>query len=181
MESEIQQTPSYTFIALKWGLINALVSFIFTVVYKYSGSLDQFQESYAWVSSILSLVISVTFLVLAIREFREANKDELKYSTGLGLSTLLGAISGLVSGGFNYIYLSFIDDSSTTKQLNMMIEKYEEQGMSQSQIDQAVKMTKLFIGPGVQFVAIVFMSVVLYFIYGLIVSGIMKKEKSIFE
>ena len=176
-----ENNQSYTFIALKWSIINGLISFLYTIITKYSGLIDSFEESIGWLSSSFSLVLTLTILVFALREFRTQNADELKYSSGLGLSTLTGAITGLISGAFNYVYLAFIDDSSTAKQLAAVREKWEEQGLSQSQIDQAEKMTSLFMGPGVQFITLVFVSVLFFFLFGLIVSGIMKREKSIFE
>jgi hypothetical protein len=177
----IENKNSSSLIALKWGSINAILSFIYTLITKYSGMIDNFEESIGWLSSIFSLFLTITILVLALREFREQNGDELKYSSGLGLSTLTGAVTGLISGAFNYIYLVFIDNSSVAKQLEQVREKWEEQGLSQSQIEQAEKMTSLFMGPGVQFVTIVFVSVLFFFLFGLIVSGILKREKSIFE
>lgn len=176
-----QQKNSYTIIALKWAIINSLISFIFSVITKYSGLVDNFEESIGWLSTIFSIILSVSILFFGLREFRNVNNNELKYSTGLGISTLIGAVSGLFSGAFNYVYLTFIDNSSTAKQLEMVREKWEEQGMSQSQIEQAEKVTAMVMGAGVQFVFIVIASVFVFFFLGLIVSGILKKEKSIFE
>jgi hypothetical protein len=172
---------SYSLIALKFGAINSIISFIFTVITKYSGLIDDFEETVGWISIIFGLLLTVSILVFGIREFREHNNNVLNYSTGLGLSSLIGAISGIISGAFNYIYLAFIDNSSTLKQLEKIREKWEEQGMTQSQIDQAEKMTTMFMGPGAQFVLLVFSSLLFFFLFGLIVSGIMKREKSIFE
>lgn len=176
-----QQKDSYTVIALKWGVVNGLVSFVYSVITKYSGLVDNFEESIGWLSSIFGLVLTVSVLVFGLREFRKQNDDVLMYSTGLGIATLIGAINGLISGAFNYVYLAFIDDSSTVKQLEKVREKWEEQGMTQSQIESAEKITSVFMGPGVQFITLVFFSVLFSFILGLIVSGIMKREKSIFE
>lgn len=176
-----QQKNSYTLIALKWAVVNSLISFIFSVITKYSGLVDDFEESIGWLSTIFSLVLTVSVLVFGLREFRQVNNNELKYSTGLGISSLIGAISGLFSGAFNYVYLTYIDNSSTTKQLEMVREKWEEQGMTQSQMEQAEKMTTMIMGSGVQFVFIVFVSVIIFFFLGLIVSGILKRERSIFE
>jgi hypothetical protein len=180
METE-QSKNSYAIIALKWGLINGITSFVFTVITKYAGLVDSFEETVGWVTTIFSLILTIVILVFTLREYRNSNNDTLAYSMGLGLSTLVGAVTGIISGGFNYIYLAFIDGSSTTQQLEKMREKWEEQGLSQSQMDQAEEMSKMFMGPGVQFVSIVVISIIFFFILGLIVSGIMKREKPIFE
>ncbi len=172
---------SSALLALKWGAINAIFSFAYTILTKYSGMVDDFEESIGWLSTIFSLVLTITILVLCLREFRTTNGDQLKYGAGLGLSTMTGAITGIISGGFNYIYLAYIDNSTLTKQIEQAREKWEEQGLSQSQIEQAEKMTSMFTSPGIQFAMIVFLSVFFFFIFGLIVSGVLKREKSIFE
>jgi hypothetical protein len=93
----------------------------------------------------------------------------------------LGAIWGLVAGGFNYIYIQFIDNGVVQKQLDLARERLEDQGLSNSQIEDAEKMTKMMMGPGVQFVIIVVVTTLFMFLLGLVVSGILKREKSLFD
>ena len=128
-----------------------------------------------------TLLIDTSILFLTLKEFREQNAGYLGYSQGLGVSTLLGAIWGLASGAYNYIYLNFIDTTVLQKQLDIAREKMEEQGLSESQITEAMKVSSMMMGPGVQFVLIVLMSTLFIFLLGLIVSAILKKEKPFFE
>ena len=97
------------------------------------------------------------------------------------MATLLGAISGLVAGAFNYIYIQFIDNTVMQRQMDIARERMEEQGLSASQIQSAEEMTSLFLNPGMQFVIVVIMSVVFNFLLGLIVSAVVKREKPVFE
>jgi hypothetical protein len=166
---------------LKWGAIGGLVSFIFTLITKYSGLEDDFTETLGWVSTIVTLVMNVTILVLALREVRAENDGFMSYGQGLGASALLGAIWGLIAGAFNYIYLQFIDNGVVQKQLDLARERLEEQGLTNSQIEDAEKITKMMMGPGIQFVIIVFVTTLFMFILGLIVSGVLKREKSVFD
>ena len=111
-----------------------------------------------------------------------SNQDDLiSYGQGLGNSLLIGAVWGVVSGGFNYIYLNFIDQGVLQKQMDIAREKLESQGLTESQIEDAEKITKMMLGPGIQFMIIFFVSVLFTFLLGLIVSAILRKEKSIFE
>lgn len=181
MEISENQAPSSSIIALKWGIIGAVASFIVTVVMKYSGLVDQFNETLGWVSTILSLVITISIIFFALIEFRAQNNDTISYGKGLGISTLLGAIMGLISAAFNYIYLEFIDNGSIIKQLEIAREKMEDQGLSESQIQEAEKITKMMLGPGVQFVFIIIASIFMTFLLSLIISAIVRREKSIFE
>ncbi|MHA8099592.1 DUF4199 domain-containing protein [Aquirufa aurantiipilula] len=181
MENQSESTPSSSLIALKWGLIGGTLSFLFTLLTKYTGLEDQFSESLGWITFLATLVIDTSILFLTLKEFREQNGGFLGYSKGLGVSSLLGAIWGLVSGAYNYIYLNFIDPTVLQKQLDIAREKMEEQGLSESQISEAMKVSSMMMGPGVQFVLIVLMSTLFLFLLGLIVSAILKKEKPFFE
>ena len=175
------QKTSPSLIMLKWGAIGGLLSFIFTLITKYTGLEDDFSETLGWVSTIFTLIINVTILVLALREVRSENDGFMTYGQGLGSSALLGAIWGVIAGGFNYIYLQFIDQGVIQKQLDLARERLEEQGLSESQIEDAEKITKMMMGPGVQFVIVVLVTILFMFILGLIVSGVLKREKSVFD
>jgi len=175
------QKTSPSLIMLKWGAIGGLLSFIFTLITKYTGLEDDFSETLGWVSTIFTLVINVTILVLALREVRSENDGFMTYGQGLGSSALLGAIWGVIAGGFNYIYLQFIDQGVIQKQLDLARERLEEQGLSESQIEDAEKITKMMMGPGIQFVIVVLVTILFMFILGLIVSGVLKREKSVFD
>jgi hypothetical protein len=175
------QKNSPSLIMLKWGAIGGLLSFIFTLVTKFTGLQDDFSETLGWVSTIITLVLNVSILVFALREVRDENDGFLRYGQGLGASTLLGAIWGVIAGGFNYIYLQFIDNGVIQKQLDLARERLEEQGLSNSQIEDAEKITKIMMGPGVQFVTIVIVTILFMFLLGLVVSGILKREKSVFD
>jgi hypothetical protein len=181
MENSTESSASSSIIALKYGFINGLLSFLFSTLVNVMGWAEDFQESMGWISGIWSLVLAVTISLLCLREYREQNGGFISYGQGLGLATLLGAISGLVAGGFNYIYIQFIDNTVIQRQMDMARERMEDQGLSASQIQSAEEVTRMFLHPGIQFVIVVIMGVVFNFFIGLIVSAIVKREKSIFE
>jgi hypothetical protein len=176
-----ESSVSSSVIALKYGFISGLLSFLFSTLVNVMGWAENFQESIGWISGIFSLVLAVTITYLCLREYREQNAGYITYGQGLGLSTLVGAIGGLVAGGFNYIYIEFIDNSVIQRQMDLAREKMEDQGMSASQIQSAEEMTRLFMNPGMQFVVVVITGVIFNFLLGLIVSAVVKREKPIFE
>ena len=181
MENTSESSASSSIIALKYGFISGLLSFLFSTLINVMGWAEQFQESISWVSTIWSLVLSVTIIFLCLKEFREQNGGYISYGQGLGLATLLGAITGLVAGAFNYIYIQFIDNTVIQRQMDIARERMEDQGLSASQIQSAEEMTSMFLNPGIQFVIVVIMSVIFNFLLGLIVSAVVKREKSVFE
>lgn len=174
-------TSSKSLILIKWGIIGGLISFLVSVVTQYSGLAEDFSETLGWVSFLITFVVNVTVLFLALKEVREQQGGYLTYGEGLGSSTLLGAIWGLVAGGFNYIYINFIDNAVIQKQMDLARQRLEDQGMSESQIQDAEKITNMMLGPGVQFVMVVVATTFILFVLGLIVSGIMKREKPMFD
>lgn len=174
-------TTSKSFLLIKWGIIGGLLSFLVSVVTQYSGLAEDFSETLGWVSFLVTFVINVTVLFLALKEVRAQQGGFLSYGEGLGSSTLLGGLWGIVAGGFNYIYINFIDDAVIQKQMDLARQRLEDQGLSESQIQDAEKITNMMLGPGVQFITIVFFTVLFMFVLGLIVSGIMKREKPMFD
>ncbi len=65
--------------------------------------------------------------------------------------------------------------------MDLARQRLEDQGMSESQIQDAEKITNMMLGPGVQFVMVVVATTFFLFVLGLIVSGIMKREKPMFD
>jgi len=181
MENSTESTASSSIIALKYGFIYGLLSFLFSTLVNVMGWAEDFQESVGWISGIWSLLLSVTVLFLCLREYREQNEGFISYGQGLGLATLSGVISGLVAGAFNYIYIQFIDNTVMQRQLDLARERREDQGLSASQIQSAEEVTSLFMNPGVQFVVVVITSLIFNFLLGLIIAAVVKREKPIFE
>lgn len=174
-------TSSKSLILIKWAIIGGLISFIVSVITQYSGLAEDFSETLGWVSFLVTFLVNVSILFFALKEVRSHQAGFLSYGEGLGSSTLLGAMWGIVAGGFNYVYINFIDDAVIQKQMDLARQRLEDQGMSESQIQEAEKITNLMLGPGVQFVMVVIATTFILFVLGLIVSGIMKREKPMFD
>ncbi|MFM1913758.1 MAG: hypothetical protein RIR51_1610 [Bacteroidota bacterium] len=170
-----------TQITLKWGLISGIVYFISTFIQQYAGLMDELIEANSWIAILIGTILNVTFIFLTLKEFREENEGFISYKKGLGVSTLLGGISGVVTGIFNYVYLSFIDTNFVEKQMDKVRDQWEQQGLTASQIESAEGITKIFMGPGAQFVMIILFSIIFHVLLGLIVAAIVKREKPIFD
>lgn len=166
---------------VKWGVIGGLLGFIFSVVTQYSGLAEDFSETLGWVSFLVSFVLNVSILFLALKEIRTLQGGYMSYGEGLGSATLLGGIWGVVGGGFNYIYINFIDDTAIIRQMELARQRLEDQGLSESQIQDAERITSMMMGPGVQFITIVMVTIFFLFLLGLVVSGIMKRDKPMFD
>ncbi|MEJ8757493.1 DUF4199 domain-containing protein [Pontibacter sp. H259] len=167
--------PSVTSVALKYGLITALVSIVYTLIIMLLDMGDN-----RWLSG-LSFLIMIAGIVLAMKEFRTLNNGFMSYGQGLGIGTMVSAISGLLSGIFMWIYTTFVD----TEYMNRMREKQTEalldQGMSDEQIESAMQMTESFQGPIAMILGGLIGAVVIGFLLSLVISAIMKRNRPEFE
>lgn len=170
------EKPSTARIALKWGIISAIISVIFTVII-YNFELWKI----FWIALVFGIVVTVTILVLAAKEFKSLNNGFVSFSEGLGMSMLIIVVSGLISNSFNQLYVNVIDTSIKGKITDMQEEMYVKQGLSQEQIDMAMEQVGRFNNPSMQFLFGMLFSVFFGFLMALIISAIMKKDRPIFE
>jgi Protein of unknown function (DUF4199) len=166
-----QQSTSTASIALKWGVVGGVASIIFTTILYVSGQATNTPLG------LLGLIISATCIFLAMKEFRTENSGFMSYGQGLGVGTLLTAVSGFMSMIFNYIYTEFIDTTIRQQILDKMRSDMEGRGMDDIQIDQAMEMSQKFASPGFTFVFGIIGAIFIGFVISLIISAILKKNK----
>jgi Protein of unknown function (DUF4199) len=166
-----QPTTTTTRTALKYGLIFGVVYMIYTTILYTTGQAAN--SALGWVS----FAISIVGMVLAMREFRAENGGFMSYSQGLGIGTMMSAVSGFISGTYSFIYNEFIDPSLRQQILDKVRTDMEDKGMDDAQIDQAMAMSEKFSTPGISFALAIVAAIIIGFIISLVVSAIMKKEK----
>lgn len=171
----MQEKPSTARIALKWGAIAGVVLVVYSLILFVTEQAGN--QSLGWIS----LALSVVFIVLAMREFRSLNEGYLSIGEGIGVGTLVSAISGLISATFSTIYTSFVDTAFYERLADTMQEQWEEQGLSDAQIEQASEMTKMFQSPGLLFGISLIGAVIGGLIISLIVAAFMRKKRPVFE
>jgi hypothetical protein len=165
------EKPSTARIALKWGIISAILIIVYSVILYMTGGFKT--PSLSWVTFLFLLL----GIVMGMREFKSMNNDFMNFSEGLGVGTLVSAVSGLVSSIFSYIYLNFIDTTIMQQMRDMQMEQMESQGLTSEQIDQAMEIGAKFTTPGIMFLFGIIGYVLFGFLISLIVSAILKKTK----
>ncbi len=165
------EKPSTARIALKWGLVSAVLIIIYTVVLYMTGLFKT--PSLSWISFLLLLI----GIFMALREFKSLNAGYMSFSEGLGVGTLMSAVTGLIGSIFSYIYTNFIDTTIMQQMSDLQREQMESQGLSSEQIDQAMEMATKFTSPGMIFIFGIIGYVFFGFIFSLIVSAIVKNTK----
>jgi hypothetical protein len=165
------EKPSTARIALKWGIISAILIIIYTVIFYMAGLFRT--PSLSWIPFLFLLI----GIIMASNEFKSLNNNFMSFSDGLGVGTLMSAVAGLVVSIFSYIYINFIDTTIMKQMGDMQREQMEAKGLSSEQIDQAMELAAKFTTPGLIFLFSIIGYILCGFIFSLIVSAIVKNTK----
>jgi|GEM_PF-517729 len=177
----MEMQPSPARIALKWGLLTALVAILTTSIRYWSG------HYFSFGFPLLTLGIMLAGLVMAMRELRTQNGGYMTYKEGLSLGVLMFAVIGLLDTSYTMIYQTFVDPNTVAKTLSQtrdfmegfnvpddQLEKYDEQMAALA--DQSKKGVS-----GVTFITGIFMQIFWGFLLSLLVSGILSRKKDPFN
>ena len=166
------EKPSTARIALKWGILVAVLIIIYTVALYISGLFKT--PALSWIPFAFLLF----GIVMSLREFKLINNNFISFSEGLGLGALMSAVCAIIASMFNYVYITFIDTTILQQMRELQIEQLEQQGLSSEQIDQAMEIVSSYATPGLTFLFSMIVYVICGFIFSLIVSAIIKNTKT---
>ena len=158
-------------VALKWGAFLGLVFMLTTLVMYLTD-----QATNGWFS-LITIGALIAFLVLAMRDFKTTNGGYMTFGEGLGMGALLSAVAGLLSASFVAFYNAVIDPTIQQRALEKMRDQWEEQGMTDDQIDQAMEFTQKFQSPGFAFIAGVFGTIILGSLLSAAIAAMLRRNK----
>ncbi len=164
-------------IALKYGLYLGLVFIIISMIIEFMNLDMKTQQNLGYINYAIALVA----IILAHKAFKENGDGFMTIGQGLGIGTLVSLISGVISAIFTYVYIKFVDDSILAKIKDMQIEEMEKRGMSDAEIEQAMKIAGMFTSAEMMIVWIIVGMLFVGFIISLIVSLFTKKVNPNFE
>lgn len=136
MDSANEGTITLRGTGIRYGLILGLISiafFMFLVLIN-ANTVD----SWIWWAGFLMSVVLVT---LAQLYFKQNGDGFLSYSQGLGIAFWVALVSSVISSLFSVVYLTLIDPDFARLLQDMQMEAMEEQGLSEEQIESAMKIT----------------------------------------
>jgi hypothetical protein len=170
MEESFETPPSTGKVALKWGLILGVVLIIFSLIINMTGN---FGNNAIQSISYIFIIIGI---VLAHRDYKQTGDGYMSYGKGLGIGTLTVIIAFALSGIFGYIYMTSVDPTLIDQVKEQQMIQYEEQGMSDAQIEQAMSFTERFMTPGMLSLFGLLFSAFIGFILSLIISAFTKNS-----
>lgn len=164
-----QVQPSIWAVGVKGGIYTGLVLIIFSLIIFLGGFFGD--STFSTISLLLSYTIGI---YLTHKAFKDQGNGFMTYGQGLGLGAIVGLVSATLNAVFSFIYLTFIDDTLLSRQIEAVRIQLEERGMSDAEIDQAMQFSEMFMSP-VGLLLIGILSGLFYgFIVALIVSAFTK-------
>ena len=162
-------------VGLRYGLLTGLISIVFSF-FLFITHTDQSPAQW------LGLLIFIGTMVLAHQTFKRENGGFLNYSQGLGIGTILGGVSGILTTTFRYVYVTFVDPEWLSRTMEIARIKLEEKGgMTDEQIDQGISMMQKFSSGTFMVISGVIGSILFGFLIALVVSAITKHSRPEFE
>lgn len=173
-----QQTTPTTRTALKYGLYVGIASVLLYFLVNITGLRRH------PVASISSDVILIVGMVFAMREYKGENRGWMKYWQGVGIGTMVSAITGFLVGIFIMIYLSF-NPAIMEYDLQLVLESNEKvgqmMGYTDEMIDQQDEFSRAMVSPPFYFLSYLINYLLFGFIISLVVAAFQRKNKDIFE
>lgn len=149
---------------IRYGLILAVASIAFFVIMNVAGIDMQGPLSY------IGWLISIALIYLAHKYFKENGDGYMTIGQGTGIGFWIGLISAFISSPFTYIYIKFIDSGFIDNIKDKQIEKMQEQGMSDEQIDQAMQFAGTFMSAEFILIMGIVGGVIMSIIFGVVIS-----------
>ena len=142
MEQE-QATATLTTreVGIRYGLISAVVGIFYFVLITMAGMQMQGPAGY------LGYLITAAIIFLAHKYYKDNGNGYMSYGQGIGIAFWCGLISSVISSVFVFIYASYIDSSFIQNIKDLQLEQMEKQGLSEAEIEQAMKIAGAFTSP----------------------------------
>ena len=172
IDQELKPNVSPMPTALRYGLIAGVVSIIVSLLLYL---LDMYREQ--TLTTVISIAVLVTFVYLAQKSHRDNDLGGyMKFGRAVGVGMLTVLFMAIVGAVYNFIFFEFIDSSILEETLRETENNMMDRGMSDEDINQAMKITQIFVNPFFFAVTALFFSGIFGLIVSLITGAITKRD-----
>lgn len=125
----------------------------------------------------LDILVIIGGVIWAIKSHRDNDLNGfISYGRGLGVGTLSLFFASLLLAIYMFIYFYGIDPGAIDVMKQTARDKMIERGMSDSEIEEAMKYTTMFISPAIIAAGIVLWTTLIGFVVSLIGSAVMQRK-----
>ncbi|MES2697208.1 MAG: DUF4199 domain-containing protein [Verrucomicrobiota bacterium] len=161
-------------IPLTYGAFIALGGALLTLVLYFLGFHDSAEklQTAQWVGGGIGFILTITLLLLAMREKRArfSVNEDWGYGNALGVGILTGLVGSVLGAIFYYVYASQINPDLSEHILQAQRQAMEAKGMSAAKFEQAEPMMRKFMTPGFTAAMQCLMAIVLSVLLSLILA-----------
>ena len=148
--SEINHDASPWTPALKYGLIRGLIAISLALIMYLSGSYEGTMQSGSMTSTLvwlLSIALTALFVFLAVKEHKANRGGYITIGQSIGVGVLTALVYGVIAAIWAYIFFNFIFTGYEEMMTEAMVSVWEEQGMSDDEIEQAMAFAGMATSP----------------------------------
>lgn len=134
-----RNAPSVIKTGLTYGLVLGFISIAISLLIIVVG-LNPYAGN--WWQIVINLVVMVTIVVLAQKNFKNFGNGCMTYGQGFGIAFTTGMLAGIIGITFNLIYTSFIDPDIMLPVWEQSRQQLEAQQLSDQQIETTLAISK---------------------------------------
>jgi hypothetical protein len=173
----MENNRSQAKVAMTYGSMYGLAAAIIGLVFYFAGA-----DIQSKLPQYISYILLIIFIVMGVKSYRDQELGGyISYGKSLGTGVLIGLFGGIITGFFTVLLFTVIDPGLTQKILEASQQQMIDKGMSEEQLQTALKWTRKFMGPIPLFLFSILGGTFMAFIFSLIVSIFTKKEQNPFS
>jgi hypothetical protein len=177
--SEQPKVP-YRPVAMRYGLIGALVIIGVGLVFNVANLIDYTDNSSPGniASSVINWAAIIVAMVLAVKTHRNEDLGGfITFGRAFGVAFLTGLVIAVIGAVWAFVFIQLVDPSILEAIEEATRTSMVDRGMSESEIEQAWGITKMFISaPAIAFFGFIF-NLIGAVVVGLIIAAVMKRER----
>jgi hypothetical protein len=158
--------------SLEYGIIIGLVSIVIDLGFYFS-SVD-YQSGW---KTFVGIIAGMALILMILKMYRDGKLGgKMTFSQGLVIGILSYLWAGVLVAIYVYIFIGYVDTGIMETIMDQQYEEMLDSGMPESQIDQALEISNMFMKPWVFALITVFSNGFMGVVYSLIGSAIVKKN-----
>jgi len=160
-------------LALKPGLIIAGGAIAFNLLI---WSLTSDLEMQKYLSWLVYPLLAYAYYYFTVEYRNNVKEGQISYGQSFVFMLLISVVYSVLFSIYYFIFLNYIDPEMITKMMDMVEQQYYDAGMSEENIEQALKYVSYMFSPGLMALMTVFGGMLSGVIISLIMSIFTKKE-----
>lgn len=172
-DSMEEPRPSAGSTALYYGIIGGIALSILSII----TFLLDLRQNASWVGTVLSIAIFVAAIFIAAKTHRDQKLGgTISFGTAFTVGFLTSLVMAIIGGIFMYVYMQFIDPSVIVEAEREIERDMATRDISREDMDQAMRIAKAFVHPGVMALMALIVNVIIGLIVALIAGAVYQRE-----